>query len=64
MLFQYFVRMSDSKGNSYHQVIITLGKECKKWCDERANLEIRHMIDSQGGDGDAVVYTNSSLMQG
>lgn len=34
---------SECQKNNYRHVIITLGKECRPWCDGHAGLEIRQM---------------------
>lgn len=43
-------------------MIIKLGSECKEWCDEMTDLEIRQMTDFQGGDDDAVVCLGGFVM--
>lgn len=43
-------------------MMIILGRECRDWCDETADLEIRQ-IDSLAEDDDAVVYTDGSVTQ-
>lgn len=50
-------------GNNYTQIIITLGKNPREWCEGRADREIKQLIVFRDGADDAVVCTDGSVMR-
>ena len=40
----------------YRKTIITLGRECRDWCNGRADLEINQLIADNSTDDDVIIY--------
>ena len=47
----------------WHNVLITLGRECREWAAGRTEFEVQELIQSNTHHGDIVIYTDGSVVR-
>ena len=47
----------------WHNVIITLGRECREWAAGRTEFEVQELIQSNTHQCDIIIYTDGSVVR-